>query len=70
MSQVIMIKDNSELRILLDLADDPRRDVATDSSYTGLAVVVPDVLHERYLKYLSLDSSSPEVQGKKEKKKP
>lgn len=69
MSKVIMIKSSQDLRVLLDLADNPRRDVATDTSYSGLAVVVPDILHERYLRYQSLDSPPPIEPEKKEKKK-
>jgi hypothetical protein len=67
MSVVVPISSTEQLRILLDLADRPK-DVATDSSYTGMAVVIPDELHERYLTYLSLDSSSPKEPKKKEKK--
>ena len=67
MSQVILINSSHQLRILLDLADN-RRDVAMTTSYTGMAVVVPDELYERYQTYQSLDSSPPVVPKKKEKK--
>ena len=66
MSTVVHISAQEELRILLDLADHSR-DVATTTDYTGLAVVVPDDLYERYLTYQSLDSSPPVEPKKKEK---
>ena len=65
---VIHFQDNSTLRILLDLADDPRHDVRTTTEYGTPAVVVPDELYQRYQTYLSLDSSPPKVREKKESK--
>lgn len=48
-----------EIRILLDLADDPRHDVQTTMETGRLAVVIPDYLYERFQQYQSLESSSP-----------
>lgn len=42
--------DAEQVRILLDLADDPR-DVATDSQGPSLSVVIPDDLWNRYEQY-------------------
>lgn len=53
------IESNDEIRVLLDLADNPRHDVATTTETGRLAVIVPDYLHERYKRYRSLESSSP-----------
>ena len=50
----------STVRILLDLADDPRHDVVSTSEYPRPAVIVPDYLYERWERYLSLESSPPE----------
>lgn len=66
MTAVIHYQDNFTLRILLDLADDPRRDVRTTTEYGTPAVVVPDKLYQRYQTYQSLLSSPPEVPKKKE----
>lgn len=57
------------VRVLLDLAEDPRHDVATTTNYAKLAVVVPDYLYERWEKYLSLEASPPEVPKKSGSKK-
>jgi hypothetical protein len=55
-------------RILLDLADDPRHDVATTTDTPQLGVVIPEELYRRLLTYKSLsDSSSPKEPKKKEK---
>lgn len=54
----------STVRVLLDLAVDPRRHVVTTTEYASLAVVVPDYLYERWEKYLSLEASPPEVPKK------
>jgi hypothetical protein len=67
MSTVIHYQDAGVLRILLDLADNPR-DVKITTEFEGPAVVVPDELYERYVMYQSLDSSSPKEPKKKEKK--
>ena len=56
---LLEIASNDEIRVLLDLADDPRHDVATTTETGRLAVIVPDYLHERYKRYRSLESSSP-----------
>jgi hypothetical protein len=53
------------VRVLLDLADN-RRDVQTTTDYGSLSVRVPDYLYERWVKYQSLDSSSP-IEPKKKK---
>ena len=45
--------DVTLVRILLDLADDPRQ-VATDSGLGRLSVVVPDDLWQRYETYRDL----------------
>ena len=50
---------NDEIRILLDLADDPRHHVKTTTETGRLAVVIPDYLYDRFLKYQSLESSPP-----------
>lgn len=67
MGTVVHYQDVQVLRVLLDLADNPR-DVKTTTEFEGPAVVVPDELYERYLTYQSLDSSSPKEPKKKEKK--
>jgi hypothetical protein len=66
MTTVVHYQDSFTLRILLDLADDPRHDVKTTTAYGTPAVVVPDKLYQRYLTYQSLLSSPPEVPKKKE----
>ena len=65
MSTVVHYQEAGILRILLDLADNPK-DVKTTTDFEGPAVVVPDDLYERYLTYQSLDSSSPKEPKKKE----
>jgi hypothetical protein len=65
-STVVHYQDAGVLRILLDLADNPK-DVKTTTDFEGPAVVVPDELYERYVMYQSLDSSSPKEPKKKEK---
>ena len=65
MSTVVHYQDAGILRILLDLADNPK-DVKTTTDFEGPAVVVPDELYERYLTYQSLDSSPPKEPKKKE----
>ncbi len=54
-----------ELRILLDLADDPRRDVQATTETAQLGVVIPEALYQRLLAYQSLSPKAP-----KEKKGP
>lgn len=55
---------NDEIRVLLDLADNPRHDVKTTTETGRLAVVIPDYLYDRFQRYQSLESSSP-VEPKK-----
>jgi hypothetical protein len=55
---------NDEIRILLDLADNPRHDVKTTMETGRVAVVVPDYLYARFQTYQSLESSSPVVPKK------
>lgn len=56
-----------ELRILLDLAEDPRRDVKTTTDTPQLGVVIPEELYQRLLNYQALsESPSPKEPGKKE----
>jgi hypothetical protein len=57
------------VRVLLDLADDPRHDVVSTSEYTSPAVIVPDYLYERWKNYLSLEASPPVVPKKSGSKK-
>lgn len=52
-SHVVTIKRTDQLRALLDLAEDPR-EVATTTDYTGLTVIVPDYVWERFQTYESL----------------
>jgi len=54
-----VLTSNSEIKIFLDLAEDPRHDVKTTMEPGRLAVVVPDYLYERFQQYQSLESSSP-----------
>lgn len=54
-----VLNNNSEIKIFLDLADDPRHDVKTTMEPGRLAVVVPDYLYSRFQQYRSLESSSP-----------
>lgn len=57
-----------ELRVLLDLADDPKHDVRTTTDTSGLGVVVSEELYDRLLTYLSLsETPAPKASGKKEK---
>lgn len=57
---MIFQPDNyGQIRVLLDLADNPRHDVKTTTETGRLAVVIPDYLYERYKQYQSLESSSP-----------
>ena len=60
---------NHEIRILLDLADNPRHDVKTTTETGRLAVVIPDYLYDRFQKYLSLEASPPVVPKKSGSKK-
>jgi hypothetical protein len=64
MSTVVHYDSAWTLRVLLDLADNPK-DVKTTTDFDS-SVVVPDELYERYLTYQSLDSSSPIEPEKKE----
>jgi hypothetical protein len=60
--------DSQTLRVLLDLADNVA-DVATTTDYPTLAVIVPDDLYQRYLRYQAIDSSPPVVPKKSGAKK-
>lgn len=52
-----------DVKILLDLADDPKRDVATTTVTPRTAVIIPDDLYERFLKYKSLQET-PQKKGR------
>lgn len=65
---MIYVPRPGELRVLLDLADDPRHDVATTTDVSG-GVVIPEALYERLLTYNALSESSPPVVPKKKEKK-
>jgi hypothetical protein len=68
MSQVVFVDSPDTLRVLLDLAENPRHDVKTTTDYERLAVVVPDELYERFQQYQNLsESSSPEEPKKRGK---
>lgn len=55
-----------ELRILLDLADDPKHDVRSTSDTPQLGVVISEELYQRLLQYKSLsESPSREKPGRK-----
>jgi hypothetical protein len=64
MSKVVMIESADTLKILLDLADNPK-DVRTTTDYSTLAVVIPDELHERFEQYQNLSESSSPKEPKK-----
>ena len=48
--------DWADVRVLLDLADNPRHDVKTTTETGNTAVIIPDYLYERFLAYKSLES--------------
>jgi hypothetical protein len=54
-----------DLRILLDLADNPRRDVKTTTDTPYMGVVIPEELYQRLLTYKSLSESSSPKEPKK-----
>jgi len=56
---IYVLNDNSEIKVFLDLAVNPRHDVKTTMEPGRLAVDVPDYLFERFQQYQSLKSSSP-----------
>lgn len=56
-------EDWSDVKILLDLADDPKRDVQTTTVTPRLAVVISEELYARLQKYKGLKPTS-----KREKK--
>lgn len=60
---------NDDIRILLDLADNPRHDVKATTETGRMAVVIPDYLYDRFLQYQSLKSSSPKEPKKSGSKK-
>jgi PHD/YefM family antitoxin component YafN of YafNO toxin-antitoxin module len=59
----------AQVRVLLDLADDKKRDVVTTTEYERLAVVVPEELYQRYVEYQTLSASPPKVPKKKASQK-
>jgi len=61
---------NDEIRILLDLADNPRHDVKTTTETGRMAVVIPDYLYERFQQYQSLEASPPKEPKKSGSRKP
>ena len=62
-------KSNAEIRILLDLANNPRHEVKMTTETGRLAVVIPDYLYERFQQYQSLKSSPPKEPKKSGSKK-
>ena len=54
-----------ELQVLLDLADNPRRDVKTTTDTPHMGVVISEELYQRLLTYKSLSESSPPKEPKK-----
>jgi hypothetical protein len=57
-------EDWADVKILLDLADDPKRDVVTTTVTPRTAVIIPDELYERFKQYKSL-KESPQTKGRK-----
>lgn len=66
---ILELASNDEIRILLDLADNPRHDVKTTTETGRLAVIIPDYLYDRFQKYQSLESSPPKEPKKNGSKK-
>lgn len=50
-------EDWADVKILLDLADNPKRDVVTTTVTPRTAVIIPDELYERFKQYKSLKES-------------
>jgi hypothetical protein len=59
MPVIVPIDYASTVRVLLDLADDPRHHVVSTSDYPSPAVVIPSYLYERWKTYMSLEASPP-----------
>jgi hypothetical protein len=57
--------DWDDVKILLDLADNPKRDVVTTTVTPRTAVIIPDELYERFKQYKSL-SETPQKKGRKQ----
>lgn len=57
-------EDWADVKILLDLADNPKRDVVTTTVTPRTAVIIPDELYERFKQYKSL-KESPQMKGRK-----
>ncbi len=55
------------VRVLVDLADSVY-DVNTTTDTPSLGLVIPEYLHERYLKYLQIDEPSLPVRKKRSQK--
>ena len=55
--------DWNDVKILLDLAKDPKRDVAPTTVTPRTAVIIPDELYERFLQYKSL-KETPQKKGR------
>jgi hypothetical protein len=66
---ILELSSNAEIRILLDLADNPRHDVKMTTETGRLAVVIPDYLYDRFKQYQSLESSPPKEPKKSGSKK-
>lgn len=49
--------DWNDVKILLDLAKDKKRDVVTTTVTPRTAVIIPDELYERFKQYKSLSES-------------
>jgi hypothetical protein len=56
-------EDWADVKIMLDLADDPKRDVVTTTVTPRTAVIISDELYERFLKYKSL-KETPQKKGR------
>jgi len=57
--------DWNDVKILLDLADNPKRDVVTTTVTPRTAVIIPDELYERFQQYKSL-SETPQKKGRRQ----
>jgi hypothetical protein len=50
-------EDWADVKVLLDLADNPKRDVVTTTVTPRTAVIIPDELYERFKQYKSLEET-------------
>jgi hypothetical protein len=57
-------EDWADVKILLDLADNPKRDVVTTTDTPRTAVIISDELYDRFLQYKSL-KETPQKKGHK-----